>query len=300
MLPGEVAQAIDRHFVYSRCTGARKALCIGINYATSTSEIDQELGEGDVRHKEPDSELRGCIRDAVNVRDFLIKHEGFDAQNIILLRDDTTDESLKPTKANIIHAMRSLVKDATQDDTLFFHFAGHGSQVEDDNEDELDGLDEALIPMDHADLEEGFIRDDVVYAELVQALPAGCRLTALVDSYLPCLYQYTGFLDKARSEHRALNYTKRRPMVSNAPDVVFWSGSKDGRPAGDGRSSMTQAFLKSMAKGKRSRSGLTYEQMLRRMRKSVSRKKFEGGERQKPQFGTYHPMDMKRQFFITA
>jgi metacaspase-1 len=59
------------------------------------------------------------------------------------------------------------------------HYSGHGTQIPDDDGDEADGMDEALCPVDYQT--EGMIRDDDIYRELVATLPAGCRLTVLMD-----------------------------------------------------------------------------------------------------------------------
>ncbi|KAH9487448.1 Metacaspase-1B [Psilocybe cubensis] len=49
------AGGLNPQFQYSKCTGRKKALCIGINYRGQPNE------------------LRGCINDAKNVRNFLIR-----------------------------------------------------------------------------------------------------------------------------------------------------------------------------------------------------------------------------------
>ena len=51
--------------------------------------------------------------------------------------------------------------------------------MEDDNGDEEDGYDETLIPVDYQ--RSGQIRDDVVFNELVAAMPAGVTMTCLMD-----------------------------------------------------------------------------------------------------------------------
>jgi hypothetical protein len=46
---------------------------------------------------------------------------GFKPENIVVLTDDTRDPKRLPTKANILGAMKWLVKDAKAHDSLFFH-----------------------------------------------------------------------------------------------------------------------------------------------------------------------------------
>lgn len=52
------------------------------------------------------------------------------------------------TKKNIIQALQHLIKQLKTGDNVCLHFSCHGQQMEDDNGDEADGLDEALIPYD--------------------------------------------------------------------------------------------------------------------------------------------------------
>ena len=68
---------------------------------------------------------------------------GFEEKNILTLKDG------KATKENIIKALESqLYTNLKQGDICYFHFSGHGQQVQDFNGDESDGYDEALVPYD--------------------------------------------------------------------------------------------------------------------------------------------------------
>lgn len=60
--------------------------------------------------------------------------------------DSLTDE--QATKKNILQALQRLIKQLKSGDNVCLHFSCHGQQMEDDNGDEADGLDEALIPYD--------------------------------------------------------------------------------------------------------------------------------------------------------
>lgn len=82
---------------------------------------------------------------------------------------------------------------------FFFHYSGHGGQAKDEDGDEDDGHDETIYPVDHE--EAGVIVDDEMHAILVHPLPAGCRLTAIMDCChsgsaldLPYIYSTTGNL----------------------------------------------------------------------------------------------------------
>jgi len=102
-----------------------------------------------------------------------------------------------PTRANILAAMQWLVRDAHPNDSLFFHYSGHGGQTKDRDGDEGDGFDEVIYPVDYQ--QTSHIVDDEMHALMVRPLPAGCRLTAIFDSChsgsaldLPYIYSTEG------------------------------------------------------------------------------------------------------------
>ncbi|KAK0193901.1 caspase domain-containing protein [Armillaria mellea] len=185
------------YFQYSQCTGKKKALCIGINY----------IGQN--------GELRGCINDAQNIQRFLIRSFGYKEGDIVMLTDDSRNPRQIPTRDNILHAMQWLVAGAQPNDSLFFHYSGHGGQTKDLDGDEADGYDEgqqhicnALFHIPHVPLfiiyqvdhqRNGHIVDDLMHQIMVKPLPAGCRLTAIFDSChsgsaldLPYIYSTEG------------------------------------------------------------------------------------------------------------
>ena len=105
------------------------------------------------------NELKGCINDVRNLAPFLNQRYGFSYDDMVILTDDQQDPFCLPTRANIIRAMQWLVADAQPNDSLFFHFSGHGGQTEDLDGDEEDGLDETIYPLDFK--RTGMIVDDV-------------------------------------------------------------------------------------------------------------------------------------------
>ncbi|KAG1840720.1 peptidase C14, caspase domain-containing protein [Suillus subalutaceus] len=155
-------QMQQSYFQYSQCSGKKKALCIGINY---------------IGQKE---ELRGCINDANNMKRFLGTQFGYKEEDMVILTDDARDPRQVPTQQNILRAMEWLVRDARPNDSLFFHYSGHGGQTEDLDGDEEDGYDEVIYPVDFK--VKGHIVDDLMHDIMVKRLPAGCRLTAIFDS----------------------------------------------------------------------------------------------------------------------
>ncbi|KAI5825808.1 hypothetical protein K523DRAFT_96983 [Schizophyllum commune Tattone D] len=283
-------------FEYSRCTGNRKAVCIGINYSGFETGYDV---------------LKGCIKDALRMRDYLLDHENFSEDNIRLLVDEATSiPHLMPTRQNILEAIRWLVEGAQENDTLVFHYAGHADQVDDTDKDEIDGKDEALVPSDYSDKKD-YITDDVIYKELVLSLPVGCRLTAIMDCCTsgtildpPFVYRSASRLTKKYKggavAHRPRTMTKRLP-TQICPDVAVWASCKDSDSAFD-KDTLTNAFVDSMTSAKMDNRP-SYEAMLQSLRNKVRRKIPHTGKKPKPQFGTYRPYsseDMARTFFITS
>lgn len=68
---------------------------------------------------------------------------GFPAENIFTLKDQSA------TREGILNAWKQeLMARAKPGDVVYFQFSGHGQRVADDNGDELDGYDEAIVPFD--------------------------------------------------------------------------------------------------------------------------------------------------------
>ncbi|HRX28266.1 MAG TPA: caspase family protein [Saprospiraceae bacterium] len=92
---------------------------------------------------------------------------GFSEAHITVIKDN------EATKQKIIDAFLFLREKVSKGDIVFIHFSGHGQQVLDDNNDEIDGLDEAIVPYDSPmryvkESNEGqyLIRDDFIGVEL--------------------------------------------------------------------------------------------------------------------------------------
>jgi len=116
--------------------GTKRALLIGINKY-------QELPW-----------LTGSRNDVEVVHDLLVRRYGFPEDNIHTLLDEAA------TRAAILDALQELVANAGPDDTIFIHYSGHGSQVEDLDGDEADKLDETICPHDARTADVPDITDD--------------------------------------------------------------------------------------------------------------------------------------------
>lgn len=177
----EFGQNSGFKFQYSNCQGRKKALLIGINYFNTKNA------------------LRGCINDVKNMSNFLNQRFGYSWDDMVILTDDQREMARVPTKENIMRAMQWLVKDARPNDSLVFHYSGHGGVTKDLDGDEENGYDEVIYPLDFEVA--GHIVDDDMHAIMVRPLPQGCRLTALFDSChsgtaldLPYVYSTKGIV----------------------------------------------------------------------------------------------------------
>lgn len=110
-------------------------------------------------------QLRGCENDVRLMAKLLTTKFGFKESNVRMLL------SRQATRDSIGKAFReSLIDKARAGDMVFFQFSGHGSQVEDKNGDEEDGLDETLCASDVGpDTPDREITDDEI-ATWIEAL----------------------------------------------------------------------------------------------------------------------------------
>jgi hypothetical protein len=235
-------------------TPRKIALVIGINYYGSSCE------------------LRGCIEDAKNICQFLKTVAGYPEHNMIVMTDIKHQiPSLIPTKQNIINKLNYLLSVASQYDEMWISYSGHGTQVEDLQNDESDQQDEALCPVDHRI--NGFIIDDYLLNEFILKLPLNITLISLMDCChsgtildLPYLYKnnfkcinkdFTKAVERKFKRLRELQKKQKEVVVENPydlnftfPSVVCISGCRDDQTSADAfidnkfAGAMTWSFLK--------------------------------------------------------
>ncbi len=89
------------------------------------------------------NDLQGTVNDARNMRDLLVGHLGFDSGQILLLTD------AQATRAGILDGIRDwLVAGTRPGARALLYYSGHGHHQPDQDGDEPDGQDEALVPHD--------------------------------------------------------------------------------------------------------------------------------------------------------
>ncbi|KAK0465610.1 caspase domain-containing protein [Desarmillaria tabescens] len=91
--------------------------------------------------------------------------------------DNEGPAELQPTHDNILCHITRLVHEPQDGEHFFFHYSGHGTQEENLDGSEEDGMDECLIAMDGET-----IKDDVLRRYLVDRLPPTCYMTAVLDT----------------------------------------------------------------------------------------------------------------------
>ncbi|KAI6779641.1 metacaspase CasA [Emericellopsis cladophorae] len=303
-------------FRYSNCTGRRKALLIGINYFGQRGQ------------------LRGCINDVRNMTAYLVEHFGYRREDMVILTDDQQNQMSQPTKQNILRAMHWLVKNAQSNDSLFFHYSGHGGQTRDLDGDEPDGYDEVIYPVDFR--HNGHITDDEMHRIMVRPLQPGVRLTAIFDSChsgtaldLPYIYSTQGVLKEPNLAKEAGQgllgvlssysqgdlsgvasnimgfikkatsgeeaHTRALATKTSPADVVMLSGSKDDQTSAD-------ATIASQATGAMSWAFVTAlrknpQQSYVQLLNSI-RDELATKYTQKPQLSCSHPLDTNLLFVM--
>ena len=120
---------------------AAEASTAAMATATTTVATKRALLIG-INHYKAVPSLMGSLNDVAAVQQILTTRWGFAPDNIRVLTDQ------QATRTAILAALQQLVQESGPNDTVVVHYSGHGSQVQDLNGDEEDGLDETLVPWD--------------------------------------------------------------------------------------------------------------------------------------------------------
>ena len=172
----------------------------------------------------PNARLYGCINDIINIKNMLIDAYDYTNSNIIVLRDDKPN--LLPTRANIINNLNNVINESANYEELWIHYSGHGSQYVDDNFDEIDGKDEAIVPCDFQT--EGFITDDVIFNIIKNSK---CKTIIVMDccnSGSVCDLQWS-FENNEKTFDKHMNINRE---ITN-PNIFMISGCKDDEYSND-------------------------------------------------------------------
>jgi len=131
----------------------KNALLIGINYIGTVYQ------------------LYGCINDTEDIQQKLIQKN----YNIIMMNDNSND-NLKPTKENVLQQIKVLLNNSYYGDKLFIYYSGHGSQINDKNNEESDDKDEVIVTLGG-----NYITDDSLQLLLNQYMKDFVTLNIVMD-----------------------------------------------------------------------------------------------------------------------
>jgi metacaspase-1 len=127
-------------------------------------------------NKYPTQPLNGCVNDVQDMADFLVARCGFAMDDIRLLVDN------RATKKAIVERLHWLVSGLQKGDRVLFHYSGHGVQLPTRNpQGEVDGLDEAICPVEFDWSEAHTLRDDE-FNKLFSVIPQGVEFIWISDS----------------------------------------------------------------------------------------------------------------------
>jgi hypothetical protein len=243
----------------------KNALLIGINY----------VGE--------QNELKGCINDVININT-IFKQQGFNKTNIL-----TDNTAVKPTKSNILEAFKNLLTNASSGDLLCFTYSGHGTYTRDTNNDEKDGYDELIIPLDLNP-----IKDDELKSIINLYLKPDVTLFCLFDSchsgtILDLKYTY---LDSLNYDQ----YTENNKTSDTVGNVILISGCTDEQLSADafinntGQGAMSWSFIQSITTNPNS----SWRGLIKNMRALLKTSNYT----QIPQLSTGQIFDIDNKIFI--
>lgn len=257
---------------------SKKALLMGLNY-TGTSQA-----------------LSGCENDVKNIKNFLLE-KGYASENIRVMTEDCKPED-RPTKANILKAIETLLKNSNEDCEYFVHYSGHGSYTRDRSRDEEDGRDETICPLDYN--KAGFITDDQLRKCMVERLN-GAKLIALFDcchsaTILDLRYNYSVQCLSNDNTSYSIITNKRSPKVNS--NVTLISGCVDSSYSADAfirskkeyRGALTHCFLETFRVIEEHKKETTYKRVFKGISTIMKNAKFT----QIPQLSTSDLVDLNK------
>ncbi|MFD0797187.1 caspase family protein [Maribacter chungangensis] len=113
-------------------------------FLTSNSSFAEKYGliiaVGDYQERTGWSKISSA-NDVPLIKGALMKQD-FKAENIVILEDAVA------TRAGILAAIKDLQARIQPGDVVVIHYSGHGQQMFDDNGEEIDDLDESIVPYD--------------------------------------------------------------------------------------------------------------------------------------------------------
>ncbi|XP_022726280.1 metacaspase-1-like [Durio zibethinus] len=232
-----------------------------------------------VSYKKWKYRLKGTINDVFNMKQLLIQNYEFKEENILVLTEEQTDPRLIPTKANIEISLKWLVNNCQAGDSLVFYYSGHGLRQPDFENDERDGFDETICPVDF--LKEGMILDNDIYATIVKPLTVGVTLHAIVDAcHSGTILDLEHVYDKEKNKWIDNSPPSGVRKLTSGGKAYCISACEDDQAAADtsafSSKSMNGAMTVTLIDIVRSRPSITYGELLDEMEERIHQVNIEG------------------------
>ena len=154
-----------KRFIYTYC------LLISLMGVGQDLEINYLSGEkyaiviGISKYKISSNNLMFAQKDAQDFSKALANYGEFKSENVKLLVNN--DASRENIRKNIEGWLKSKAK---KNDMVVIFFSGHGSQIDDTDNDEDDGLDECLVPYDFDSYDSSSLISDDIFAYWIRNL----------------------------------------------------------------------------------------------------------------------------------
>ena len=193
-----------------------------------------------------------------------LKHQGFKEEHI------TTLLNAEATHDGIINALNTLSTQIEPGDIVVIHYSGHGQQIADDNGEEIDDKDEALVPYDalvrptYNYSGQNHIRDDALGKLLTNfrnKLGAKGQLLVLLDSCHSgsatrggkarggaATFAPEGWVPKTNTTNKGSDMFEKAQVQPDAAPFVMFSGASANELnyEYEGVGSLSYAFNKAM------------------------------------------------------
>jgi len=141
---------------------------------TSTQKLALLVGIDEYRNV---TNLAGCVNDVENMKSLLTTKFEFPGENVVVLKNENA------TRKGILDAFQNhLIAKAGSGDIVLIHYSGHGSQMKDQSGDEIDGLDETIVPHDSREGAVFDISDDELNGLLDRLAQKTHNITFILDS----------------------------------------------------------------------------------------------------------------------
>lgn len=219
------------------------------------------------KYKNPGSNLRGCVNDA---RDMwrILQYRGF--KEVVCLYDQSA------TKENIQTNLKKLIGKLKPRDSLVYYHSGHGVQLKDTNNNEVDGLDEVLVCHDF-DFDDTHQFTDDVLRDCLKNQPKNTKVSLIFDTCFSGGF-YTDTIGKTKSlqtKNKASGDIKKFGIhqrgIQHQRHILF-SGSKEHQYSFETkirnatRGLMTETFTRNLRKSRK----LTWNQLITKVSTEIS------------------------------